>query len=388
MNVVTSCFSRFHIFDQASQLHRLGVLGQLVTACPRQWANDWDIPSDKVVSLPLSGAYGYLVDRGLKRLHPSIGRWASELLHAHFSKKLASCVPSTCDVFIGLSSLCFEALVKGNEYGVFTVVDHGSVHQRVEKQVLLDECSLLSIPTQEVVPSEWLIEKEDAEFEVADCVSVLSSVAERTLIEEGVPREKIMINNCGVCLSDFRPLPKADNVFRIIQCSAITPTKGIHYLLQAFCELELPNSELWFIGRGKEASPLISIIERYRTDNVFFKGAYPQAELPEIYAQGSVFVLPSLVDGFGMVVPQAMACGLPVIVTENVGASDLVVEEKNGFIIPIRDVQALKDKLLRLYENRDLLVEMSKNAIASVSKGYTWNDYGDRLFAELQKRIS
>ncbi len=387
MNVVTSCFSRFHIFDQARQLHRLGALSQLLTACPKQWASDWNIPPDKVVSLPLSGAYGYLVDRGLKKLHPTIGRWATESLHTHFSKKLARYVPSTCDVFIGLSSFCYEAIVKAKESGIFTVVDHGSVHQRVEKHILLEECNLLSISTQDVIPSEWLIEKEDAEFQAADCVSVLSEVAKRTLIEEGIPREKVIVNNCGVCLDDFRPLPKTDNIFRIIQCSAMTPTKGIHYLLQAFSELKLPNAELWFIGRGIEVSPLRPILEQYSAENIYFKGAYPQDELAEIYSQGSVFVLPSLVDGFGMVVPQAMACGLPVIITENVGAADLVVNGESGFIVPVRDVQALKDRLLLLYENRELLMEMSHNAIGAVSKGYTWNDYGDRLLAELNRRI-
>ncbi|GJL49241.1 glycosyltransferase family 4 protein [Candidatus Nitrospira salsa] len=387
MRVVTSCFSRFHIFDQASQLHRLGVLENILTACPKRWAKDWDIPQQKVVSLPLSGAYGYVVEKGLKKVHPLLGRLASESLHSHFSKRLARYIPSTCDVFIGLSSLCLEAIIEAKKKGIFTVVDHGSVHQRAEKKILLEECKLLSISIDEVVPSEWIIEKEEDEFEVADCVSVLSDVARRTLVEAGIPREKVMVNNCGVCLSDFKPYPKSDNIFRIIQCSAITPTKGVHYLLQAFSELKLPDSELWIVGRGKEVSPLLPKIKQYAASNVYFKGAYPQAELSGIYSQGSIFVLPSLVDGFGMVVPQAMACGLPVIVTENVGAADLVMEGKNGFIIPIRDVDALKDRILRLYENKDLLLDMSRNALRSVSDGYTWNDYGDRLLAELKERV-
>lgn len=386
MKVATSCFSRFHIFDQASQLHRLGVLGKLLTACPKRWAKNWNIPQDKIVSLPLSGAYGYLVEKVLKTLSPRLGCRASESLHTHFSKKLAANIPSDCDVFIGLSSLCYEAIIKAKEGGMVTIVDHGSVHQRVEKQLLIEECSLLSIPTQDVIPSEWLIEKEDAEFEAADCVSVLSEVARRTMIEEGVPQEKVMVNNCGVCLSDFRPLTKTDRRFRIIQCSALTPTKGVHYLLQAFSELKLPDSELWFVGRGKETSPLRSFIEQYSADNIHFKGAYPQAKLSEIYSQGSVFVLPSLADGFGLVVPQAMACGLPVIVTENVGAADLVVDGANGFVIPIRDVDSLKDRITRLYDNRELLLDMSQKALHSVSKGHTWNEYGDRLLTELQKR--
>ena len=271
--------------------------------------------------------------------------------------------------------------------GIFTVVDHGSVHQRFERRLLIEECSLLAIPNDSVLPPKWLIEKEEREFEIADCVEVLSQVAKRTLVQEGLAADKIMVNNCGVSLQIFTPLPKKDAVFRIIQCSALTPTKGIQYLLKAFSELNLPNSELWFIGGGAASSPLKPVINKYSRSNIHFMGTYPQNELPKLYSQGSVFVLPSIADGFGMVVPQAMACGLPVIVTENVGAADFVDEGVNGFKIPIRDVETLKDRIIRLYENRDLLQEMSQKALRSVSGGLTWDDYGDRLFAGLQKRV-
>jgi glycosyltransferase involved in cell wall biosynthesis len=80
-----------------------------------------------------------------------------------------------------------------------------------------------------------------------------------------------------------------------------------------------------------------------------------------------------------MVVPQAMGCGLPVIVTENVGAADIVKDGENGFIIPIRDVDALKEKLIFLYENQTDCQEMGKLAHESVRSGCTWDDYGDRL---------
>jgi glycosyltransferase involved in cell wall biosynthesis len=99
---------------------------------------------------------------------------------------------------------------------------------------------------------------------------------------------------------------------------------------------------------------------------------------------GSVFVLPSLADGFGMVVPQAMACGLPVIVTENVGAADIVRDGRSGFIVPVRDVEALCEKLRFLHENRDLAREMGRQARQDVICGYTWDDYGDRLVGFLE----
>ncbi len=133
------------------------------------------------------------------------------------------------------------------------------------------------------------------------------------MVEEGVPKEKILVNPCGVALDQFRPGIKADKVFRIIQCGSINHRKGVHLLLRAFHELRLPNAELWLVGGDPEISELAPIIKRYRTDSVRFIGAVPQSELPLLYQQASISVLASVADGFGMVVPQAMACGLPVI---------------------------------------------------------------------------
>ena len=80
-------------------------------------------------------------------------------------------------------------------------------------------------------------------------------------------------------------------------------------------------------------------------------GPFPERELHKYYSQGSVFCLNSIEDGFGMILVQAMACGLPVITTTNTGGADIVRDGRDGFIIPIRDVAALKEKILYFYEN-------------------------------------
>jgi glycosyltransferase involved in cell wall biosynthesis len=74
-----------------------------------------------------------------------------------------------------------------------------------------------------------------------------------------------------------------------------------------------------------------------------------------------------------------MACGLPVIVTENVGARDLVEEGKNGFVVPIRSPEAIAERLRFLYQNPEVARSMGEHARATVLDGYSWQDYGDRL---------
>jgi starch synthase len=88
------------------------------------------------------------------------------------------------------------------------------------------------------------------------------------------------------------------------------------------------------------------------------------------------------------VVPQAMACGLPVIVSENVGARDLVQEGVNGFIVPIRSPHVIAERLRFLFANRDVATRMGKAARDTVRRGFGWTDYGDRLADFVKQRLA
>lgn len=387
MKVTTSCFGRFHIFDQAAQLYRHNDLHCLINDYPKFMTRRWGIPDTKVTSLLLNGVYG----RGARKLF----RWlpahmedqVAESIHHQFSSRLARYLPSDSDIFIGLSSFCFEAIERSKKQGIVTIVDHGSLHQEVERHIQLEEAERWGLPSESHLPPQWLIDKENAEFCLADRVMVLSEIAKCTMVEAGVPAHKIFVNHCGVDLTQFQPGEKRDDVFRVIQVGGIHQRKGIQYLLQAFTELRLPNSELWFVGGGLETSALRPIIQRYQAQNIHFKGSYPQQELRQLYSQASVFVLASVADGFGMVVPQAMACSLPVIVTDHVGAVDIVQDGQNGFVIPSRDVDALKERLMYCYENPEHCRQMGENALRSIRLGNTWNDYGDRLVGFLNTLV-
>ena len=98
--------------------------------------------------------------------------------------------------------------------------------------------------------------------------------------------------------------------------------------------------------------------------------------------------MPSIQDGLALVQLQAMACGLPLICTTNTGGDDLITEQgKEGFVIPIRDVNAIKDKITYLYKNPIIRDEMGNNAKERVKAGYTWADYGERYYENLRMII-
>ena len=386
VKVTTSCSGRFHIFDQARALNRYGVLHRLINDYPKWMTRRWGISDDKTVSLVANGLLG--------RLARVTSRWLSfeqqsTLVRRHhdwFSRRIAKHLAPDSDIFIGLSSFCLEAIQCARREGIIAIVDHGSLHMKTEHRLLNEECERWGFPLAQELPPDWLVDKEDSEFREADDIFVLSQAAKRSMVENGVRGEKIFINPCGVDLSIFHKSEKCDRVFRVIQCGGIHPRKGVHYLIKAFTELKLPNSELWFVGGGIEHSVLRPFIERYRADNIRFLGPVPQGKLPAVYSQGSLFVLASLADGFGMVVPQAMACGLPVIVTENVGAADIVRDGCTGYVVSIRDVEALKQKLLLLYEDHAWLEHMGETAHVHAHEYLGWEAYGERLVEYLRSR--
>jgi len=387
VKVTTSCSGRFHIFDQARELERRGVLHRLINDYPKWMTRRWNIPDGKVDSLVANGLLGRLARLTPRYLNHRQQSGFVRQHHDWFSRRVARHLSVDSDVFIGLSSFCLQAVHCAKQQGIVAIVDHGSLHMRSERQLLLEESERLGISLDTDLPPDWIVEKEEEEFERADHVLVLSHAAKRSMVDNGLAESKIFVNPCGVDLVLFRKSEKRDTVFRIIQCSGIHPRKGVQYMMQAFSELKLPNSELWFVGGGLEHSALRPMIDRHRTASIRFLGAVPQSELRELYSQCSVFVLPSIVDGFGMVVPQAMACGLPVIVSENVGAADVIQDGEDGYIVPIRDVEALKQKLLLLYEDRSRLEGMGRAAHAKANAQLGWEAYGDRLVRFLKQSV-
>jgi glycosyltransferase involved in cell wall biosynthesis len=103
----------------------------------------------------------------------------------------------------------------------------------------------------------------------------------------------------------------------------------------------------------------------------------PNSELRELYSRASVFVLPSIEEGFGMVLGEAMACGCPVIASTNTGASELISDGTEGFIVPIRSPEVIADRLQQLADEPELRHRMGRAALARVQKLGGWDAYGD-----------
>jgi glycosyltransferase involved in cell wall biosynthesis len=289
-----------------------------------------------------------------------------------------------CDVFHCLSSFGLRAhRVARERYGALTVCGRGCSHIVYQDEILAEEHARWKIPYRHIDPR--VVEREFQEYEVCDIIAVPSDFAYRTFIEKGVAKEKLHVDPYGVDLTLFRPVPKCDETFRVIFAGWLTLQKGVQYLLQAVQPLRLPDFELWLIGEvHREIEP---ILERYR-GSFRYLGFIHRTKLFSYYSQGSVFVLPSIQDGFGAVQSQAMACGLPVIATTNTGASNLFTDGREGFIVPIRDPAAIREKILYLYEHPDVRDAMGQAALERVQRMGGWDDYGNRTLSVYEDALS
>ena len=376
MQVIISVGGVFHSYHTARAAQRAGCLKRYITTrfYPERAKG---IDHSLVISMPLL-EYGAYVLRKIPLINNTVPwNWVKDSLF----DIMASRYVDECDILHVWNNYGLFSLRKAKEYGAKIIIQRGSAHPLIQQRLLTEEYEKYGLKFS--LMNQRLIQRHVKEYEEADFVMVPSRFAYDSMIEERVPEQKLLRVTYGVDIEQFKPSPKRDKKFRVIFVGMASLQKGTHYLLEAMKQLSLPKAELILIGSMRDN--FRSILARYKgTFN--YIGAVDRQAIPRYYADSSVFVLPSIQDGFARVVTEAMASGLPVIVSENVGAKDIVRDGTDGFIIPIRDVEALKEKILFFYENEGDRQRMGESAREYV-KQFTWERYGRELIEIYQKAV-
>lgn len=385
LKVVTSSRSRFHIFDQARELDRHNMLYKIITDYPKNYVEKFGIPSDKIVSLSPYWMFSHFFTK-----HPS--RFVSQqFIHNSFSKLLARKLPKDLNLFIGMSSFSLEALDKAKAHGGVSVIDHQGLHLEDYLDSVLEEYERhkLAPPDTETFVPRWVIEKENSEFSKTDFIFLPSKVAKLSFMRKGFPEEKLYVNHLGVDQSKFSALPKKDKVFRVLHVGRVSVAKGIFTLIKAFKKANIPNSELLIVGPLDGDEDFLNKLKKNATDNIIIHGPEPQNKLSEIYSSASVFVSASVSDGFGMVATQAMSCGIPVILSDNVGASDLLQSDGLsgwGKIFKTGDSENLTELITYYYQNPEIRESLYRRGTDPKSVTRTWHEYGENLIEFINTR--
>ncbi|HUD02678.1 MAG TPA: glycosyltransferase family 4 protein [Candidatus Paceibacterota bacterium] len=220
-----------------------------------------------------------------------------------------------------------------------------------------------------------------------DYLIAISDFVKRTYVEQGYPADRIFVAHPDIDITRFAPAHAStqDDIFRVVYAAYTTPLKGLHYLLDAWSALRLPHAELVLVGGYGDMPEEL----KHRYDAMIAKDSsitwVGNSHTPEKYFKdASVCVFPSLTEGFGRVTLEAMACGLPVITTEN--AAGIVEDGKTGFVVPIRSAQALAEKIRYLYEHRDEVARMGKAARAAVEHKKPFGEAVWEIYQEILRR--
>lgn len=286
-------------------------------------------------------------------------------------------------IFHGLSNECLEALQAARDGGAVAVLERHFCHPRHNLEIQAAEYQARGIawppPAHRWLKGwdHWARELGRAFEEIrrADYLMVPSRFAADSFIDRGVPPEKMVFQPQGVDLSRFQPRAAADGVFRALFVGLLCFRKGLIHLLEAWDRLNLKNAELLLVGTvHEEVKPFL---ERYRhRSDLKVMGFHPEPSA--LFAGSTVFCFPSLSEGGAKVTYEALAAGLPLIVTPEAGS--VARNGVEGLIIPPRQVEPLMAALTRLYENPEEVKEMSRAARVR-AQHFTWEQYAGRLVA-------
>jgi glycosyltransferase involved in cell wall biosynthesis len=328
-------------------------------------------PAFKFVNRILWAGWRRLPGTRRSQLPKAASTWLADRLASEYV------LPST--IFHGFLGVCFACMQVARRQGAVTIVENPTSHLQHWHDEVIAECHHFGVDPRDcsaLMPAQ-LIRRAEREYQLYDKIIVLSSAARRRFEQLGYAH-KMLVVWPGVDHFFFKPspAPETPRLFRVCYTGRVELAKGIGYLLKAWRCLELPNAELLLVGEVKPE--MERLLKRYACANVRLAGVLPAEKVAEWYRKSSVFVFPSVNEGFGLVLLEAMASGLAVVASEESGARDCVTEGKDGFVVKPRNVDTLAERILWCYQHRDEMRAMGRSARMKVEQHFTLSHYEER----------
>ena len=378
MKISISATNPCHMWPTARALAESGALGLYYSGYPAWKIADADRALLRCHSLRTNVVYG-LLKYVPARLRPSprrlflwqdggFDRWVGAHLEA-------------CDFIHAMPGQALHTFRAAKQLGIRTVLNHATGPVRDWVRIMEPEYARVGLKLADVCPyDDDYFSREDEEYALADFHCAASGIVRDQLAARGIPQERIWVVPYGADTnaSTFHRAanPSPPPFFRILFAGQISLRKGIRTLLDALTLVNRPSWKIDFIGaRSPECERDIAA---YRgTTPLHFHGAQPQEQLARAMRDSSVLVLPSIEEGFGLVVPQALNCGCPCIVSDRVGGGDYVRHRQNGSVFPVSDASALAAELLWWEQHP-----------ARTADNFTWTDGARTLIAKSEAAAS
>ncbi len=281
------------------------------------------------------------------------------------AKKLGS-VPY--DLVVGYENGNLLSFQQARKDGKPTVLDLAQIHH----EAIVDILAPIQGQSWAAFEREVVNPYKSEALQSTSYILTLSTFAKQSLIFRDVPEQKIYEVNLGVDHKRFQLQSNAkdpNRKLRFLFVGTLTRRKGLGLLLATWKKLALRHAELVLVGPMGDARDVLHAYDGFFTHIPFL---HHEALVKE-YQRADVFVFPSHLDSWAQTVIEAMACGTPVIVTENTGAKD-AVQQGGGFVIPVDDAQALAEKIHYFYDNPTEIERMGREA-HRVAQQYSWDNY-------------
>ena len=316
--------------------------------------------------------------------------WLNGLIKNSFGKKVARyAIKNNVDAVICYDTnarTCFEILEKQAPH-IIRIIDHAAAPRNYLHKIFNDPNLENDIFKKTYKSFSYLLDKRygdenNYELQVANFHIVASTFTTNGLLFNSISKDKIIFAPYGIELDKYILSSKKHNInLKLLYVGALDQRKGISQILNSAKRINDSNIVFNIVGNGFKSNP--ELFEPYRR-YVNFHGYAMSHRMPFYYNNNDVFIFPSMGDGFGNVILEALASGLPVITTFNCAGTDLIIDGFNGFLIDAGDTNALNDRIIWFNNNKHKLAQMSVNARNTASK-YSWEEYEHKLIQGLKK---
>lgn len=283
-----------------------------------------------------------------------------------------------------------QTFLAARERGIRTIYELPTPYWRFTRDVVREEARLqpdwaATLPVLQEGSEAML--RRDRELQLADVVVVSSALVRDSL--KLAPAFKAAVHvvpyGCPAPFERVSALDRPKGRLRVLYVGSLNEGKGLAYLAEAMSGLE-GMAELTVIG-SRTADKPCAALDAFLTAHRHRSGLSHSEVLAEMRAH-DVLVLPTLYEGLALVLLEAMACGLTVLTTPHSGLGDLIQDEREGFVVPIRSAEAIRERLQRLAADEGLLVSM-RSAALTWSREHSWQRFRDgirRVVGEMSRK--
>ena len=380
MNVLLASSRSWHMGHTSIALHKRGVLSSLLMADKKPrllptkfYRRCWPYHlamkffyhcTSQILEEKATYFFSYLYDS-----------WLQKELRIH-----------SYDVIHSIMGFGIKGFQHASSKSALKVVDCPNTHPVTYRGFWQRECDLWCPGEKVPIPGRFF-RRMTQELEMADLILCPSVFVKETMLLNGIPESKCFVNPFGVDSHLFKSRSIVPTTPKFISVGTICLRKGYQYLFRAFelVKKVIPNAELICVGDYKRD---------FAKEKPKWRGSFThiphvdQTTLASILQNCTAFVFPSQEEGFARVLSEAMGAGLPIIASHESGATTLVRDGIEGFIVRGRDPQQIADAMIQVFLDPELNRKMGEAARKKGAAKNTWQDYGDRLLEEYQRRLA